>query len=181
MSFSPDAPASRTTAPPEADPPPGIDGHGPGQLGLVGGGAPVVVQSMTNTDTADVDATVAQVALARTGSKSSASRSIATRRLPLCRRSANAWTGSASAFLSWAISYIGHKLLEDHRGRGGLSTNTGSIPVSASRKKKDRQFGAIVEMALRYGRSHPHRRELGIARPELPDPPHGRRRGRNTR
>src|SRR5215210_4713966 len=36
----------------------------------VGGGAPVVVQSMTNTDTADVDATVAQVAaLARAGSE----------------------------------------------------------------------------------------------------------------
>ena len=35
----------------------------------VGGGAPIVVQSMTNTDTADVEATVAQVtALARTGS-----------------------------------------------------------------------------------------------------------------
>src|SRR4028118_1894311 len=37
---------------------------------LVGGGAPVAVQSMTNTDTADVDATVAQVAaLARAGSE----------------------------------------------------------------------------------------------------------------
>ena len=36
----------------------------------VGGGAPVVVQSMTNTDTADVDATVRQVAdLARAGSE----------------------------------------------------------------------------------------------------------------
>ena len=37
---------------------------------LVGGGAPVVVQSMTNTDTADVSSTVAQVAeLARAGSE----------------------------------------------------------------------------------------------------------------
>src|SRR4051794_41782407 len=37
---------------------------------MVGGGAPIVVQSMTNTDTADVDATVAQVAaLARAGSE----------------------------------------------------------------------------------------------------------------
>ena len=37
---------------------------------LVGGGAPIVVQSMTNTDTADVDSTVAQVAaLARAGSE----------------------------------------------------------------------------------------------------------------
>ncbi|HYF53219.1 MAG TPA: flavodoxin-dependent (E)-4-hydroxy-3-methylbut-2-enyl-diphosphate synthase, partial [Salinarimonas sp.] len=36
----------------------------------VGGGSPIVVQSMTNTDTADVDATVAQVAaLARVGSE----------------------------------------------------------------------------------------------------------------
>src|SRR5690606_26278166 len=37
---------------------------------MVGGGAPVVVQSMTNTDTADIDATVAQVAaLHRAGSE----------------------------------------------------------------------------------------------------------------
>jgi hypothetical protein len=37
---------------------------------MVGGGAPIVVQSMTNTDTADVDATVAQVAaLAQAGSE----------------------------------------------------------------------------------------------------------------
>src|SRR6478672_1717384 len=37
---------------------------------MVGGGAPVVVQSMTNTDTADIDGTVAQVAaLARAGSE----------------------------------------------------------------------------------------------------------------
>ena len=37
---------------------------------IVGGDAPIVVQSMTNTDTADVDATVAQVAaLARSGSE----------------------------------------------------------------------------------------------------------------
>ena len=37
---------------------------------LVGGGAPIVVQSMTNTDTADIDGTVRQVAaLARAGSE----------------------------------------------------------------------------------------------------------------
>ena len=37
---------------------------------IVGGGAPVVVQSMTNTDTADIDATVRQVtALAHAGSE----------------------------------------------------------------------------------------------------------------
>jgi (E)-4-hydroxy-3-methylbut-2-enyl-diphosphate synthase len=36
----------------------------------VGGGAPIVVQSMTNTDTADIDGTVAQIAaLARAGSE----------------------------------------------------------------------------------------------------------------
>ncbi|RZK96932.1 MAG: 4-hydroxy-3-methylbut-2-en-1-yl diphosphate synthase, partial [Methylobacterium sp.] len=44
-------------------------GQGEGAV-TVGGGAPVVVQSMTNTDTADIDATVAQVAqLARAGSE----------------------------------------------------------------------------------------------------------------
>ena len=55
----------------EADPAPrratvGVDVGGV----LVGGGAPVVVQSMTNTDTADIDATVAQVAaLSKAGSE----------------------------------------------------------------------------------------------------------------
>jgi (E)-4-hydroxy-3-methylbut-2-enyl-diphosphate synthase len=51
---------------------------------VMGGGAPIVVQSMTNTDTADVEATVVQVAaLARAGSE-----------LP-CRRFASGSTGSA--------------------------------------------------------------------------------------
>ena len=46
-----------------------VVGSGEGAV-TVGGGAPIVVQSMTNTDTADVDATVAQVAaLARAGSE----------------------------------------------------------------------------------------------------------------
>ncbi len=62
----------------------------PVQVGgvTVGGGAPIVVQSMTNTDTADVEATVRQVAaLARAGSEWCASPSIATRRRQHCRTS----------------------------------------------------------------------------------------------
>jgi (E)-4-hydroxy-3-methylbut-2-enyl-diphosphate synthase len=57
----------------------------------VGGGAPIVVQSMTNTDTADVDGTIAQVAaLSRAGSE------MVPRRLPPFRISATACASAAS-------------------------------------------------------------------------------------
>ena len=63
---------------------------------IVGGGAPIVVQSMTNTDTADVEGTARQVAaLARAGSELVRIRWTATRRRPPCR-------ASGSALARWA-------------------------------------------------------------------------------
>ena len=62
----------------------------------VGGGAPVVVQSMTNTDTADIAGTVAQVAaLARAGSEIVRSPSTATRPQRPCRTSRRSCSSKA--------------------------------------------------------------------------------------
>ncbi|MCB1477705.1 MAG: flavodoxin-dependent (E)-4-hydroxy-3-methylbut-2-enyl-diphosphate synthase, partial [Rhodobiaceae bacterium] len=82
----------------------------------VGGNAPVVVQSMTNTDTADIDSTVQQVAaLARAGSelvRITVDRDEAAAAVPhihekLLKRGVN-------VPLVGDFHYIGHKLLADH-------------------------------------------------------------------
>ena len=83
---------------------------------LVGGGAPVVVQSMTNTDTADVDATVAQVAaLHRAGSeivRVTVDRDESAAAVPKIRdRLARL---GIHVPLVGDFHYIGHKLLADH-------------------------------------------------------------------
>src|SRR6202171_3877435 len=120
----------------------------------VGGGAPVVVQSMTNTDTADVAGTVAQVAaLAAAGSEMvriTVDRNEAAAAVPhikerLLKRGVN-------VPIVGDFHYIGHKLLaEDPACAEALDTyriNPGNVVF---KEKKDRQFGAIVETAIRHG------------------------------
>src|ERR1700731_2336986 len=82
----------------------------------VGGGAPVVVQSMTNTDTADAEGTARQVAaLARAGSelvRITVDRDEAAAAVPHIRdRLAQM---GVKAPLIGDFHYIGHKLLADH-------------------------------------------------------------------
>ncbi len=84
---------------------------------VVGGGHPVVVQSMTNTDTADVEATAAQVrALARAGSelvRITVNTEEAARRR--ARRSASDWTRRACDVpLVGDFHFNGHKLLTEY-------------------------------------------------------------------
>ncbi|MGC1847302.1 MAG: flavodoxin-dependent (E)-4-hydroxy-3-methylbut-2-enyl-diphosphate synthase, partial [Pseudolabrys sp.] len=84
----------------------------------VGGGAPIVVQSMTNTDTADVEATARQVAaLAAAGSE--------LVRITVDRdEAAAAVSRIKERLLKWGVTaplvgdfhYIGHKLLAEHAG-----------------------------------------------------------------
>ncbi|RWK50323.1 flavodoxin-dependent (E)-4-hydroxy-3-methylbut-2-enyl-diphosphate synthase [Mesorhizobium sp.] len=120
---------------------------------MVGGGAPVVVQSMTNTDTADVDQTVAQVAaLHRAGSeivritvdRDESAAAVAAIRERLERLGIN-------VPLVGDFHYIGHKLLADHpacaEALAKYRINPGNVGF---KDKKDRQFAAIVEMAIRY-------------------------------
>src|SRR6186997_1161746 len=79
----------------------------------VGGGAPVVVQSMTNTDTADVNSTVAQVAaLARAGSeivRITVDRDEAAAAVPKIRERLDRL--GVTAPLVGDFHYIGHQLL----------------------------------------------------------------------
>ena len=119
----------------------------------VGGGAPVVVQSMTNTDTADIEATVKQVAeLARAGSevvRITVDRDEAAAAVPHIR-DALARQG-VTVPLVGDFHYIGHKLLADHpacaEALDKYRINPGNVGF---KDKRDRQFSQIIEMALRY-------------------------------
>src|SRR6202021_1754039 len=89
-------------------------GQGDGAV-IVGGGAPIVVQSMTNTDTADVEATTRQVAaLARAGSelvRITVDRDEAAAAVPHIRDRLRA--RGITAPLIGDFHYIGHKLLAE--------------------------------------------------------------------
>ncbi|MBZ9659151.1 flavodoxin-dependent (E)-4-hydroxy-3-methylbut-2-enyl-diphosphate synthase [Mesorhizobium sp. ESP-6-4] len=120
---------------------------------MVGGGAPVVVQSMTNTDTADVDQTVAQVAaLHRAGSeivRITVDRDESAAAVP--RIHERLLRLGIDVPLVGDFHYIGHKLLADHpacaEALAKYRINPGNVGF---KDKKDRQFAAIVEMAIRY-------------------------------
>ena len=122
---------------------------------MVGGGAPVVVQSMTNTDTADVDQTVAQVAaLAKAGSeivRITVDRDDAAAAVPAIRERLDRL--GISVPLVGDFHYIGHRLLADHPGCAEALAKYRINPGNVGFKdKKDKQFAAIVEMAIRYGK-----------------------------
>ncbi len=122
---------------------------------IVGGGAPVVVQSMTNTDTADVDQTVAQVAaLHRAGSeivRITVDRDEAAAAVPAIRQRLDRL--GIHVPLVGDFHYIGHRLLADHpdcaEALAKYRINPGNVGF---KDKKDKQFAAIVEMAIRYGK-----------------------------
>ena len=121
----------------------------------VGGGAPVVVQSMTNTDTADIAATVKQVAdLARSGSelvRITVDRDEAAKAVPHIREKLNAL--GVSVPLIGDFHYIGHTLLAENpacaEALDKYRINPGNVGFKA---KKDVQFGAIIDTALRYNK-----------------------------
>ncbi|MGQ3282193.1 flavodoxin-dependent (E)-4-hydroxy-3-methylbut-2-enyl-diphosphate synthase [Bosea sp. (in: a-proteobacteria)] len=120
---------------------------------LVGGGAPIVVQSMTNTDTADIAGTVAQVAaLARQGSelvRITVDRDEAAAAVPKIRERLDRI--GIDVPLIGDFHYIGHKLLAEHpacaEALAKYRINPGNVGF---KDKKDRQFGQIVELAIKY-------------------------------
>ena len=122
----------------------------------VGGGAPIVVQSMTNTDTADIPATVGQVAaLARAGSelvRITVDRDEAAAAVPHIRERLDIL--GIDVPLVGDFHYIGHKLLSDHpacaQALAKYRINPGNVGF---KDKRDRQFGQIVELAIRHGKS----------------------------
>ena len=120
---------------------------------MVGGGAPVVVQSMTNTDTADIEATVRQVAqLWRAGSeivritvdRDESAAAVPHIRDKLAQRGVH-------VPLVGDFHYIGHKLLTDHpaaaEALAKYRINPGNVGFKA---KRDTQFSTLIELAMRY-------------------------------
>src|SRR6202034_2606597 len=109
----------------------------------VGGGAPVVVQSMTNTDTADVEATAKQVAaLARAGSelvRITVDRDEAAAAVPHIKERLARM--NVDVPIIGDFHYIGHKLLADHpacaEALDKYRINPGNVGF---KDKRDRQF-----------------------------------------
>ena len=119
----------------------------------IGGGAPIAVQSMTNTDTGDVEATARQVAaLAHAGSelvRITVDRDEAAAAVPKIKE--RMLRLGIDVPLIGDFHYIGHKLLSDHpacaEALDKYRINPGNVGF---KEKKDRQFSEIIETALRY-------------------------------
>jgi (E)-4-hydroxy-3-methylbut-2-enyl-diphosphate synthase len=119
----------------------------------VGGGAPIVVQSMTNTDTADIEGTVRQIAaLARAGSelvRITVDRDEAAAAVPHIRDRLAA--RGINVPIIGDFHYIGHKLLTDHPACADALAkyriNPGNVGFKA---KRDTQFSTLIELALKY-------------------------------
>ncbi|HTC15121.1 MAG TPA: flavodoxin-dependent (E)-4-hydroxy-3-methylbut-2-enyl-diphosphate synthase [Steroidobacteraceae bacterium] len=119
----------------------------------VGGSAPIVVQSMTNTDTADVEATVRQVqSLARAGSElvritvnsSEAAAAVAPIRARLDE-------AGIHVPLIGDFHFNGHKLLREHPACAEALAKYRINPGNVGRgSKRDPQFAEMIEIACRY-------------------------------
>jgi len=121
----------------------------------IGGEAPIVVQSMTNTDTADVAATVRQVAdLARAGSeivRVTVNNAEAAAAVPVIRERLDAM-GVRSPLVG-DFHFNGHRLLAQHpvcaEALAKLRINPGNVGRGS---KRDEQFATMIEFACRYGK-----------------------------
>ena len=121
----------------------------------IGGGAPIVVQSMTNTDTADVQATARQVeALARAGSelvRITVNTPEAAAQVARIRERLDAI--GCRVPLVGDFHYNGHKLLTQYpdcaAALAKYRINPGNVGKGA---KRDEQFATMIECALRHGK-----------------------------
>ena len=119
----------------------------------IGGAAPIVVQSMTNTDTADIKATVAQVAaLARAGSelvRVTVNTAEAAAAVPHIREQLAA--KRIDVPLVGDFHYNGHRLLTQHpacaEALAKLRINPGNVGQG---RKRDEQFATLIKFACRY-------------------------------
>ena len=121
----------------------------------LGGGAPIAVQSMTNTDTADAEATARQTAdLARAGSelvRITVDRDESAKAVPLIREKLDRW--GVSVPLVGDFHYNGHTLLNDNpacaEALAKYRINPGNVGF---KEKKDRNFSMMIETALKFDR-----------------------------
>ena len=122
----------------------------------IGGDAPIVVQSMTNTDTADIAATVKQVAeLAGAGSeivRVTVNNAEAAAAVPAIRDQLDK-TG-INVPLVGDFHFNGHRLLAQHpacaEALAKLRINPGNVGRGS---KRDEQFATMIEFACRYGKT----------------------------
>ncbi len=120
---------------------------------LIGGEAPIVVQSMTNTDTADIAATVAQVKLLHeSGSelvRITVNNDEAARAVPHIIEQLDA--ENCRVPVIGDFHFNGHKLLSQHdacaRALAKYRINPGNVGHG---KKRDKQFSEMIEIACRY-------------------------------
>ncbi len=123
---------------------------------VIGGGAPIVVQSMTNTDTADAEATAIQVAeLAAAGSeivRVTVNTEDAAKEVAAIRERLEAM--GCGVPLVGDFHYNGHKLLTAYpqcaEALDKYRINPGNVGFG---EKRDRQFAIMVEKALAFGKS----------------------------
>ena len=121
----------------------------------IGGGAPIVVQSMTNTDTADIAATVAQVkALADAGSelvRITVNTAEAAAAVPAIRERLDA--AGCNVPLIGDFHFNGHKLLSNFpdcaRALAKYRINPGNVGKGT---RHDPQFAVMIERAIDYGK-----------------------------
>ncbi|MBK1701815.1 flavodoxin-dependent (E)-4-hydroxy-3-methylbut-2-enyl-diphosphate synthase [Thiococcus pfennigii] len=121
----------------------------------VGGNAPVVVQSMTNTDTADVAATVAQIAeLARAGSelvRITVNNESSAQAVPRIREALDGL--GLDVPLIGDFHFNGHRLLSDYPDCAAALAKYRINPGNVGRgEKRDSQFATMIEIACRYDR-----------------------------
>jgi (E)-4-hydroxy-3-methylbut-2-enyl-diphosphate synthase len=122
---------------------------------MVGGDAPILVQSMTNTDTADVTATVEQVAaLARAGSevvRITVNNAEAAAAVPLIRERLE--RRGITVPLVGDFHFNGHRLLTQHpacaEALAKLRINPGNVGKGA---RRDEQFATMIEFACRFNK-----------------------------
>ena len=120
---------------------------------FVGGGEPIVVQSMTNTDTADIDATVRQtMALANAGSelvRITVNNSAAAQAVARIREQLD--SNGCHVPLVGDFHFNGHRLLSEHPACAAALAKYRINPGNVGRgAKRDAQFSEIVELACRY-------------------------------
>jgi (E)-4-hydroxy-3-methylbut-2-enyl-diphosphate synthase len=121
----------------------------------VGGGAPVVVQSMTNTDTADVDGTARQCAdLAKAGSelvRITVDREESAAAVPAIREKLDRM--NVNVPLVGDFHYNGHTLLTQYpecaEALAKYRINPGNVGF---KDKKDRNFATMIEVAIKHNK-----------------------------
>ncbi len=127
----------------------------PVQVGhvIVGGDAPIVVQSMTNTDTADIDATVKQIReLNQAGSelvRITVNSAEAAQAVPRIREVLDKL--GCNVPLVGDFHFNGHKLLSDYPDCAAALSKYRINPGNVGKgKKRDEQFARMIEMAMHY-------------------------------